>query len=58
MMMRCEQCGGHANPGLAHIHGNPCRHLCVGCTRRELERQELERKDKDDCNKRTLPMAA
>jgi hypothetical protein len=42
-MMRCEHCGGHANPGLAHLHGNPCQHLCVTCTRRLLERQELER---------------
>jgi hypothetical protein len=43
MMLRCEHCGGHAIPGLAHIHGNPCRPLCHTCTQRELERQERER---------------
>jgi hypothetical protein len=42
-MMRCEHCGGRAQPGLAHLHGNPCRHLCHPCTERELERQEAER---------------
>lgn len=67
-MMRCEHCGGHAIPGLAHLHGNPCRHLCPTCTRRELERQELARKveatkqEKPElcsvCVKRYVPRAA
>ena len=46
-MLRCEQCGGHASPGLAHLHGNPCRHLCISCTKRELERQELGKAERD-----------
>lgn len=42
-MMRCEHCGGHANLGLAHLHGNPCQPLCHDCTEHELERQKAER---------------
>lgn len=41
--MRCERCGGHATPGLAHLHGNPLRHLCHACTKRELSLRDKER---------------
>lgn len=39
-MMHCEHCGGLANPGLAHIHGNPCRPLCADCTSEVLKQRE------------------
>ena len=65
MMLRCEHCGGHAIPGLAHLHGNPCKALCHTCTQRQLERQELERKAEAEAKKRvcescnrSLPRAA
>lgn len=62
-MMRCEHCGGHAIPGLAHIHGNPCRPLCRTCTQLELERQaqaaKLEKQVLcEACINRSLPRAA
>lgn len=34
-MLRCQRCSGHAQAGLAHIHGLT-EHLCVYCTEKEL----------------------
>ena len=38
-MLRCSECGGQAIPGLAHLHGDPCRQLCYTCTATLLEQR-------------------
>jgi hypothetical protein len=45
--MQCQQCGGAATPGLAHLHGNPLVPLCYPCTREQLEKPKAQ-KPKDD----------
>jgi hypothetical protein len=63
-MLRCERCGGGAQAGLAHIHGDPSRHLCWHCTMRLLEQRDQERQkgrfqaELQRCLKRVLPRAA
>lgn len=67
-MIRCEHCGGHAPPGLAHLHGDPCRPLCRGCTEKFLKQRELQelqkladeriRAEMRDYINRVLPKAA
>lgn len=47
-MLRCNRCGGHAQAGLAHLHGDPTRPLCDPCTKfvlaeREERKAELRR---------------
>lgn len=41
-MTRCTHCGENASLGLAHLHGDPCRPLCLACTKREVERKQAE----------------
>jgi len=43
-MLRCHRCGGAAQAGLAHLHGDPSRPLCPSCTNKVLaERYMLEK---------------
>jgi len=39
-MQRCEVCNEHANPWLAHLHGNPCAMLCYRCTMEAVKKIE------------------
>ena len=46
-MLRCQNCGGYAVAGLAHLHGDPCRPLCETCTAEVVkEREEREAKER------------
>ena len=45
-MLRCRICGGQAHAGLAHLHGNPDRPLCITCTRKVLERLAKETEER------------
>lgn len=63
-MLRCCECGGQAIPGLAHLHGDPCRPLCHDCTQKVLARMEQKLREERikaemaDYIKRVLPKAA
>jgi NAD-dependent SIR2 family protein deacetylase len=41
-MLRCQICGGQAHAGLAHLHGNPDRPLCITCTKKVIRNRERE----------------
>ena len=43
-MLRCVHCGGRAVPGLAHLHGDPSKHLCRSCTKALLHGDKDSRK--------------
>jgi len=43
-MLRCVHCCGRAVPGLAHLHGDPSKHLCRSCTKALLHGDKDSRK--------------
>lgn len=43
-MLRCVHCGGVAQAGLAHLHGDPSRPLCNPCTQKVMAEREIQEK--------------
>jgi hypothetical protein len=54
-MLRCHRCGGKAQAGLAHLHGDPTYPLCGSCTKFVLaERRAKEARRQLLANIRTV----